>query len=289
MNSSIKDSGIHRIKLGKYWTGWLSGSEDTKRLICETLLDNPDQLFSDADRFIKQDGRNCVAVKTIERDSEKIRLVLKRHVPVNFMKQFCRRFIFSKAEQNIKKTVLLRSLGIPVVEVYAALQKAGLIRIRETVLIIPFYENSPNLHHFLEGMSDEPYSAYQIKRQLCMQIAEIFSTLHKAGIWHRDSKSSNLIVTPREGELKIRLVDMDGIKHNLIRGKRGRYFTLWRLAASLMLLIKVNKTDYMRFFQEYCDMMGIPDCRRRIMFRELSRMAEKKYQRLKLRSVLHEL
>jgi SLT domain-containing protein len=55
---------------------------------------------------------------------------------------------------------------------------------------------------------------------------------------------------------------------------------LWRLAASVMGL-GINRTDYLRTFEMYCDEVMIPKEQRLDIFRRLVQKAQTKYRRIK--------
>ena len=114
-----------------------------------------------------------------------------------------------------------------------------------------------------------------IKEGMCIQIATIFASLHNCGLRHRDAKAQNLLVTPAHGgdSCKVSLLDLDGVKSYVVKTSSVRFRPLSKLAATLLSFGDVNMTDYLRTFTIYCNLTGIDVCRRKEIFREISRRA----------------
>ena len=115
---------------------------------------------------------------------------------------------------------------------------------------------------------------YKLKKELSMQIARIFASLHKASLWHRDAKAGNFIVRNNsQNEIKILLIDMDGIKPYRIRRNAVRFVCFVRLATSILWLRAINTTDYLRTFIIYCNLSNLEESKRREIFVDLIRRA----------------
>ena len=108
----------------------------------------------------------------------------------------------------------------------------------------------------------------------------MLASLHKNGLWHRDSKASNFIVCKdNQDKYRILLVDMDGIKRYLLPSRGRQFRSLWRLAASLMPVAGINRTDYLRTFTAYCNLTGLEPSQRRPLYRHLAKRALAKRMR----------
>ncbi|MHC4084557.1 MAG: lipopolysaccharide kinase InaA family protein [Planctomycetota bacterium] len=239
-------------------------------------LSRPNLLFEDVENILKIGAQNCVAVKNLQIRDTQLKVVIKRLEMGNGLRHFFRSFRPGKALRNFKTALNLSSSGLPVTMPFAALQnKPGLLT-KQSIFITEYFPNSSNLHSFISKKvsSTKQQELYALKKQISNLLASLLASLHKNGLWHRDSKASNFVVCKDTNDkYKILLADMDGIKHYILR-RRGRQFrALWKLAASLMSVPGINRTDYWRTFTAYCDLVGIKSARRRPLFRQLARRA----------------
>jgi hypothetical protein len=138
----------------------------------------------------------------------------------------------------------------------AALQNKPGILTKQSIFITEYFPNSSNLHSFISKKvsSTRQQELYALKKQISNLLASLLASLHKNGLWHRDSKASNFV----------------GIKHYVLRRRSRQFRALWKLAASLMSVPGINRTDYWRTFTAYCDLVGIKSARRRPLFRQLA-------------------
>jgi tRNA A-37 threonylcarbamoyl transferase component Bud32 len=110
-------------------------------------------------------------------------------------------------------------------------------------------------------------------------MAEIFAELHKNNLWHRDAKATNFVVSQdNDGEYRITITDVDGIKQYFSASEDRQMQGLWQLAASVMELPGITRTDYLRAFEIYCDEVRMPAGERRDIFRRLAQKAQAKYR-----------
>ncbi len=240
-------------------------------------LSEPHLLFEDVDKTIKIEGRNRVAVKNLTIAGTSLKAVIKRHWPENGFCQFFRSLRPGKALRNFKTALKLHHLGIPVAAPLAALQEKFGLLTRQSIYITSYLEGSCDLRTFCrQHLSNE----FQLRKHIANQLAEIFASLHKNGLWHRDSKATNFIVCQgADGQYKVLLTDVDGIQSYFLRsGKRRncQFRALWQLAASLLSVPAVNRTDYLRTFMAYSNLTGIEPSHRREIFRWLLRKAKAK-------------
>jgi lipopolysaccharide heptosyltransferase I len=286
-------------------------------------LSKPHLLFENVGKILKTEDQNCVAVKNLTIGDRHLKVVVKRHYPGAGLRQFFRSFQRGRALRNFDTALKLLSRGIPAAAPFAALHKRRNFLTEQSIYITEYFENSSNLRTFaseqllkkqgacperpvvsgpvlsvsvpsaIEGVEGvervEPGRGEQfaIKKQLCYQLATILAMLHKNGLWYRDSKATNFIVCKSiEGKCKILLVDVDGIKPYFpLRGSR-RFRSLWQLAASLLSVSAVNRTDYFRTFTTYSNLTGLEPSHRRRIFRELSDRAKAKHLHSALKNIL---
>ncbi len=291
-NNCDKKIEVVSLKLGNGFSGRAVSSDTQGRKFSRDdwikCLSEPHLLFENVEKIIKTEGRNCVAVKNLTIADSRLKVVIKRHYPGDGLRQFFRSFRKGRALRNFDTTVKLLNCGVPAAGPLAALQKRRNLLTEQSIYITEFIENSSHLRTFAsEQLPKGQAEQFAIKKQLCHQLAAILATLHKNGLWHRDSKAVNFLVRKNtEDEYEILLVDVDGIKPYLLRRASQRFRCLWQLAASLLCVSAVNRTDYLRTFTIYSNLTGLPVPQRRRIFRRLSEKAKAKYLNSKLNNIL---
>jgi len=271
------------LNLGSGWSGRAVsagvGGQDFLPEQWSDCLQQPELLFEDVKKILKTDGRNCVAVKNLAMGSNQLKVVAKRHWPKVDIRQFFRSFQAGKALRNFKTAVELFRLGIPITEPLAALHQRQYLLVKQSIYITRYFENSSNLYAFAcERLPSVPGGSFAVKKDLCSQLAGILAALHKNNLWHRDSKATNFIVCrDAQRRYKIYLADIDGIKRYILRRRNCQLRSLWQLAASVVSIPTVNRTDYLRTFRVYCGLVGIDESQRHRIFRELAGCARVKH------------
>ncbi len=293
---SKKNSGqnieVTSLRLGNGWSGRAVLSTSTGKNFSKTnwvdCLSQPELLFQDVEKILKTEGRNCVAVKNLTIGDNQLKVVIKRHYPGAGLRRFFRSFRRGRALRNFDTALKLLSCGIPTAAPFAALHKKRNLLTEQSIYITEYCENSPDLYTFAsEQLPKRQAEQFAIKKQLCRQLATILATLHKNGLWHRDSKANNFIVCKNSrGECKILLVDVDGIKPYFPLRGSCRFRPFWQLAASTLSVSAVNRTDYFRTFTTYSNLTGLELSQRRRIFRELSNRARAKHLRSALKNIL---
>ena len=305
LRSTSKNIEVASLRLGNGWSGRavLSGFQNTikgagrgfnafgksfSKANWADCLSQPQLLFQDVEKILKTEGQNRVAVKNLTVGDSQLKVVIKRHCPGAGLRQFFRSFQRGRALRNFNTTLKLLSHGIPVAAPFAALHKRRNLLTEQSIYITEYFENSSNLHTFAsEQLSTRQAGQSAIKKQLCHQLATILATLHKNGLWHRDSKATNFIVCKNsQGKYKILLVDVDGIKPYFLRRRSRRFRSLWQLAASILSISAIDRTDYFRTFITYSNLTGLEPSQRRRIFRELSDKAKAKHLHSALKNIL---
>ncbi|MHC4756129.1 MAG: lipopolysaccharide kinase InaA family protein [Planctomycetota bacterium] len=278
------------FSLGPGWTAKAVTSHSLDfqltRKFWETTLNCPDSLFENVEKTLKTENKNTVAVKNLYFDGKTINVVIKRHCPASSFRSFIRSLRSAKAFRNFNTAIRLSACNIPVAAPLAAIQKRNFFRSTQSIYITRFFEHGSNLFNFLtEQTNEKPSESFYLKKQLAIQIAHILAQLHNNGFWHRDSKAPNFIVYKKSDNYQVALIDMDGIKPYRLRRKVSRSRSLWTLAASLMPLSIINKTDYLRAFKTYCNLIGLDISEQKHLFRDIAENARKKHeQRIVARS-----
>jgi len=279
---SAKNIETVPLKLNNGWSGRAVLSATSAGNFPKTdwadSLAQPELLFEDVEKILKTEGRNCVAVKNLTIGDSRLKVVIKRHHPQIGLRQFFRSFRPGKALRNFKTALELLSCGIPVTAPFAALHQKRNLLTRQSIYITEYFENSSELYTFYsEQLSKVQASRFALKKEFSHQLAAILASLHKNGLWHRDSKASNFIVTKdTENKYRILLADMDGIKRYFLRRRSRQFRSLWQLAASMLPVSAINRTDYLRTFTAYCNLVGLELSQCRRIYRELANRAKKK-------------
>lgn len=288
-NKSIE---VASLKLGNGWSGRVVlsdlGGRKFSRADWIKCLSQPYLLFENVEKILKTEGQNCVAVKNLTIGNTRLKVVIKRHYPGPGLRQFFRSFLRGRALRSFDTALRLLSRGIPTAAPFAALHKRRTPFTEQSIYITEFLEDSFTLHTFASvQLLKKQGQLFAIKKQLCYQLATILAMLHKNGLWHRDSKANNFIVCKSiEGKCKILLVDVDGIKPYFLRRRSRQFRSLWQLAASLLSVSAVNRTDYLRCFSAYCNLTGIEPSQRHRIFRQLSERAKAKRLHSALKNIL---
>ena len=182
------------------------------------------------------------------------------------------------AIRNFIAAVKIRQYGLPVAAPLAAVYHKRFLFCDQSIYISEYIEGT-NLHEFLRNMQASGEERYWIMRELSGQMAEIFAELHKNNLWHRDAKATNFVVNQdSDGEYCVTITDVDGIKQYFSASEDRQMQGLWQLAASVMELPGITRTDYLRAFEIYCDEVRIPAGERRDIFRRLAQKAQAKYR-----------
>ncbi|MHC4603725.1 MAG: lipopolysaccharide kinase InaA family protein [Planctomycetota bacterium] len=286
MISSKKISGKNitavPLRINNGWSGRAvlstpSGGNFSKSDWADSLA-QPGILFEDVEKILKTEDRNCVAVKNLTIADSRLKVVIKRHHPQDGLRQFFRSFRPGKALRNFKTALELLGCSMPVAAPFAALHQKRNLLTKQSIYITEYVENSSELYTFAsQQLPKIPAGRFALKKEFSLQLAAILAALHKNGLWHRDSKASNFIVCKdAQSKYIILLTDMDGIKRYFLRRRHQQFRSLWQLAASLMPVSGINRTDYLRTFIAYCNLVGLELSQRRRIFRELANRAQAK-------------
>ncbi len=273
--------GTARIKLPGGYRALvaLSDSEQnsfTAQDWSECLCD-PAALTSRPDRVIKSEKDSSVLVKTIAVAKTPLTVIVKHARRPRGLKGLCRSLLPARAVRNFHTALRLRRDSIPAVMPLAAIDKSEyLFCTAESIYVTGFLSDSRDLYWFLrDNMDCLEAGGLKLKKQLALQIAEIFAGLHNNGLWHRDAKAGNFLVqTDTAAGLKVTLVDMDGIKpYRFISSRSRRFRQFAKLASTILWNPAINMTDYLRAFTHYCNLTGIENDQRHKVFRWLVRQA----------------
>jgi len=268
------------ISLGDGWTGdvLLSGPSSGNLSVegwCDCLAEL-DSLLKDPEKTIKADGNTQIFVKTIQPGEKKLHVAVKNEFSKKGFKGFFRSLRIAKAKRNFKTAIKLMRNNIPVVMPFAALEKRHRLHTLQSVYITGYVEGGTDMLTFVrENLGKIDFTDIKVKKQFCDQVGRILAALDNNSLWHRDAKAGNFLVTPSDGQYKISLLDMDGIKpyrKNLSRWKL-KCRALGKLASTLMWHPFINRTDYLRTLLVYSNLTGLDKSERKRLFKDTERIA----------------
>jgi hypothetical protein len=273
---------ISEVKMPGGWRGWVAvraaGKERFSKSDWITLLSEPEKLLDGVQETLKSGGCSVVAIKYLASGGRGVKAVLKRHRRGRGVREFFRSLGAPRAMRNFIAAVRISQYGLPVAAPLAAVYRRRFLSCEQSIYISE-YVDGVNLYEFLKNLPRDKKERYWIMSRLSEQIAEIFAVLDKKGLWHRDAKATNFIVSGHSADdYQPVLTDMDGIKQYSVRRKSCQMRALWQLAASVMGLAGISRTDYLRMFRTYCEKTGIPVEHRRELLRELIRRAQAKHR-----------
>ncbi len=229
------------------------------------LLAEPDNLMSlPRARILKDSPTTRAAVVTVEADGIEHVLHIKRLNRRGM--EFTVKYLFqrSRARRLFRNLVALIERGVPTLQPVAALsQRTG-----------------PLLHHsFLITEHVDARSLFELwekdiypagnppaqRRKVMADVARLVARMHADGVYHRDLKSSNILVKA-DGEPLI--ADLDGARTGASVGYSQRVRDLARLSTSLVPL--ANLADRHVFLKHYIAALGSDDDLKR-MGRDIAR------------------
>jgi serine/threonine protein kinase len=274
---------ISQLKLTGGWRAWVAGRDRFTKSQWQILLDEPEKLFDGVQQTLKSEGRNCVVVKYLTVGNRGVKAVLKYHCRGRGVRELFRSLRAARGLRNFIAAVKTSQHGLAVAAPLAAVFRSKFLLSEQSIYISEFVEG-PNLYEFLKNLTGDSTVRFRTVCRLSEQIAEILALLHDRGLWHRDAKATNFIVSGG-GPCDYRLVltDMDGIKEYSFGRKEQRTRPLWQLAASVMNLPTIRRTDFLRVFRAYCDKTALPEEQRRNMLRMLAEKARAKYEIIRRR------
>ena len=154
-----------------------------------------------------------------------------------------------------------RALGLQRSGIDTALPLAWLERrrpAREAWMITEAIPGVVDLERMVSGLLLEldPDDARPVKRALSKGVAGLCRALEQAGLFHRDFKASNILVSNWESQparLRLCLVDLDGIHRRRFYHGDAPWRAIMRLGASVAGCRALTRSDYLRFLRDYLD------------------------------------
>jgi tRNA A-37 threonylcarbamoyl transferase component Bud32 len=216
-------------------------------------------------------------VKYLSIGGRGVKAAIKRYQRGWGIREFFRLLRAPRAMRNFIAGVKIRQAGLPVARPLAAVYRRRFLFCTQSIYISEYIDGE-NLYEYLKKLPADSRERYWVIEELSRRLAGIFAGLHKKGLWHRDAKATNFVVYEDDEGIQAAITDVDGIKQYFMRKESSQMRALWRLAASVMCLGGINRTDYLRAFRAYCEEARVPEEQREGIFRQLAQKAEAKHQ-----------
>jgi serine/threonine protein kinase len=246
--SSIK---VNRVALGPL-RGLLVASCDTPGW--REALAEPDRLLGvPGAKILKDSPTTLAAIVPTQIDGRKHSLHLKRLNRRGM--EFTVKYLFqrSRAVRLFRRLIDLIERDVPTLQPVAALAERTGPFLQRSYLVTEHLDAVP----FFQLWEKDIYPSGNDparRRKIMSDVAHLAARMHKAGVYHRDLKSSNILIKA-DGEPVI--ADLDGARVGASVGYRQRVRDLARLSTSLVPL--ANAADRHVFLREYIRVLGAGD------------------------------
>ena len=192
----------------------------------------------------------------------------------------------SRAQRTLRRAVRLLHVGIDTAIPLARIERTSPPRL--SWLVTEFVADAVDLDQIVLTLLSQldQTALHEVKTRVLTALVELFASLERAGLYHRDLKASNILLTnwdSVEEAARPMLVDLDGLHHRRWWSRRRQWQPLTRLAASLRDYPTLTRTDFARFLHRYLPRVGLPTAEWKAHFRRIARNATDYAQRSQLR------
>jgi len=205
--------------------GWIR--KDLAENIFAELIRDPDALMDRAASQILKDGPKTKVVRHTFRDGPGVPLnaIIKRFHYRTGLRRLAFFFFPAPALRCLRGSLLLKSKGVLVPKPLAALEYRDWQNLGTSYYVTEEVGDSRSLQEFWRSaVRPLPRKRRRgARRAILRDLARLLAKLHSMNIYHRDLKSSNILVQGGEGgERRVFLVDLDRVQERsrLPLGKR---------------------------------------------------------------------
>jgi hypothetical protein len=232
-----KERGIHYYHLKDF------ALDDLKKVIEAHLRftkERPSELVKQSSEVlvsILNDGRNRICVKQV--------------CYPHFLDSFKEHFRRSKGFKSWVAGNGLIAREIPSLKPMALMEDRNWLGLRESFFLIEAFETDQELDRYiLKGFED-----FKEKRIFIKAFAQWLAYFHKMGLYHRDMKTCNILVSKSGGDWRFHLLDLEDIVLEEKVDERKLFRNFLQLNTSTPKIM--TRMDRMRFFEEYLRMNPI--------------------------------
>lgn len=214
---------------------------------------------------LKEEGRSRVTQVKVEESGKS--LCVKEIRSEGFLQSLTESFRGSRGKRAWKAAHALHRRGISIPVAYALQESLFLGLPQSSAVIMDYLEDCHPLLRFLENRY--PTLSRIQKKQFLENFARFVASVHRAGIYHRDFQTRNVLVdyktqNPNDA-WKFFLIDLESVDMGAKLNLRRRLRNLMQLNDSPTT---VSRTDRQRFLRSYQSALGIPVSKQEI--REVS-------------------
>ena len=242
---------VEKISLGNL-NGLIASEYSTPEW--RKLLTEPDSLMNlPGARVLKDSPTTRAVVVDIEVAGEKHILHIKRlnRRGVEFTVKYL--FQRSRARRLFRNLIALIERDVPTLKPVAALSQRTGPLLHHSFLITE-YMDTWSLFEFWEKQIYPAGNLPAARREIMAKVARLVAHMHASGVYHRDLKSSNILVK-KNGEPIV--ADLDGARTGAPVSYTQRVRDLARLSTSLVPL--ANLADRHVFLRHYIAALGSGD------------------------------
>src|SRR5208337_3411507 len=139
----------------------------------------------------------------------------------------------------------LRARGIPTLKPLALVERKDWMGLRESFLFMEALANDLEMdRYFLKGFEDLKKKRFFIKT-----FARWLDGLHRMGVYHKDMKTCNILVSEKEEAWDFHLLDFEDIRIDSKVSRKKLFRNFHQLNTSTPQVM--TKVDRFRFFREY--------------------------------------
>lgn len=223
---------------------------------------------------VKQGSRSLVLTGEIELEDRTFSIAVKQYRPGSGIKGWLARLRTSRGMRQWLCAHALITREIGAAWPLAVMEQRGV-----------FLKQSIILNEWIQGDSLAKLSAAgqlpggrEDRALLARQIGHFLARLRLKGIYHRDCKATNIMISRRTDGFQIHLIDLDGVRLKRLPDVWPHHEALVRLAASMLHFASVTTTkDLLRVFHAYIYKLELCSksdrSKRRQLWRTFSRKA----------------
>lgn len=250
----------------------------------QTLSDIPALL--EGGELLKQGSYNRIISKELQVGPNHLAVVIKHIKLRKGWRGILQAIRDSRAKRQWHRSFMMLFRDLPTAWPLAVIErhKAGFLR--ESIFISEKITHSYNLKLALLNNGPLPKTPKN-RYELCRELGRLLALLRRSGLKHRDCKASNILLQIRTVDGKTSwkpfLVDLDGLGYDYLPFQQRRHQAIVRLAASVLEMPTVRKTDLIAVFDSYLRHQDLPEAtdrrRRYILWKQLRCLVLKQFEK----------
>jgi serine/threonine protein kinase len=197
--------------------------------------------------LVKQSSEVLVSILNDGRN----RICVKQFISPLFLNSFKEHFRPSKGLRSWVAGNGLITRGIPCLKPMALMEKRNWLGLRESFFLIEASETDLELDRYvLKGFED-----FKEKKLFIQVLARWLSHFHKMGLFHKDMKTCNIMVSKGEKDWNFRLLDLEDVLLDEKVDETKLFRNFLQLNTSTPKIM--TRADRFRFFREYLSLNPI--------------------------------